>query len=68
MRKFRVSVAMERCVDIYIEAETAEQAQKKAMDKRLWRGAPDDAWCDGHMGSERIDSCVEADADGVFDA
>ena len=29
-----------------------------------WREDNDDAWCDGHIGTEQVDDCVEVDENG----
>jgi hypothetical protein len=64
MRKFRVSVDMVRCCDLYVNAASAEVAKRKVLDWRLWREENDDAWCDGHEGTEQVDECVAVDDNG----
>lgn len=55
---------MVRCCDIYINAESAEEAEQKVVEGRLWQEESDDAWCDGHRGTEQIDGVVEVDDSG----
>ena len=64
MRKFRVSVNLVRCCDVYVNAGSAEEAKHNVLEGRLWREENDGAWCGGHEGTEQVGECVEVDDSG----
>jgi hypothetical protein len=59
MKTYRVSVNVVRCCDVFVDAETPVEAEHSVLEGHLWRGEDDEAWCDGHLGTESIDECVE---------
>lgn len=59
MKKYLVSVKKEVCADFELEAETPEEAERKAIEPDGRESMYSDEWCDGHTGSFKAEVVEE---------